>query len=228
MFCVQKKYVRNCENVIIWYTIKVNIIFDMSATTAISNSCNYVVCSYNNFIFSIFAVSQIPISSLYSVNRSSILATIFIIYVSRVFLYQLAWLTPPTSGGWNKTMGQTINSESTARVVCRKSGEGYFEWWSFAWDTWFRRQTSSKGGTRASKNVHFSAQIRLSPIFRLVPRYVHRARFVGRRLRVSNFFFVGHRFRHIVIFSPGGDIQFHPQTESPGLCAWWLVKFSIA
>ena len=39
--------------------------------------------------------------------------------------------------------------------------------------------------------------------------------FVGRRLRVSELFFCGHRFRPIVMLSRGGDLQFHPQHD-PG------------
>ena len=68
------------------------------------------------------------------------------------------------------------------------------------WGTWFGRQSPSKGGTRALENVDFSAQIWPGPIFRPMFRYVLRMPFVGRRLRVSDFFFLGDRFRHIVIF----------------------------
>ena len=54
--------------------------------------------------------------------------------------------------------------------------------------------------------------------------------FVGRRLRVSELFFWGHRFRPIVMLSPGGDIQFHPQHEIKkrrGFPGSRLLKFPI-
>ena len=83
------------------------------------------------------------------------------------------------------------------------------------------------GETRALNLASFSVQIWLGPVSGPMFRYVLRTPFVGRRLRVSNFFFGRYRFRHIVIFFVDYSHQFHPEIEFPGLCAWWLGAFPI-
>ena len=53
--------------------------------------------------------------------------------------------------------------------------------------------------------------------------------FVGRRLRVSELFFWGHRFRPVVMLSPGGDIQFHPHYEIKKLSLFfWFAASKIS
>ena len=51
--------------------------------------------------------------------------------------------------------------------------------------------------------------------------------FCGSPSSSFGFLFLGYRFRPIVIFSPGCSLQFHPHSDFPGLCAWWLAKFPI-
>ena len=77
------------------------------------------------------------------------------------------------------------------------------------------------------KGWNSGLELGLGPVFGPVFRYVLRTPFVGRRLRVSNFFFGRYRFRHIVIFFVDYSHQFHPEIKFPGLCAWWLAAFPI-
>ena len=55
--------------------------------------------------------------------------------------------------------------------------------------------------------------------------YAFKTPFVGCRLRVSDFFFLGHRLSHVVMLSPSGDFQFHPAKKIYGVSGFSDSRF---